>query len=219
MRRLIVLTILCAPLAGIAQMQSAAGQAHALFERDWEWRLRHQPELATTVGDHRFDDSLSDTTTAACRAAVEHERDMLSAIRAIDRDKLAGQDRISWDLFVDDKERKLATAQFSPCDPYPVTFLNALPVTLPRLVAQMPLRTEEDYRRYLARIGALPRHVDGLIEQMRDGMRTGWTAPKAVVRPVPAMLREMREGLVSGALAAPFRAIPATIDKEVREEL
>lgn len=219
MRRLIVLSILCAPLAGIAQMQSAAGRAHALFERDWEWRLRHAPELATTVGEHRFGDRLSDTSPSACRAALEHDREMLAAIRAIDRDALEGQDRLSYDLFVDDKERRLEAGAFVPCDPYPVTFLNALPVRLPQLVAQMPFRTEEDYRRYLARIRALPRHVDGLVEQMREGMRSGWTTPRAALRGVPAMLREMREQLAHGPLAAPFRAMPATIDKDVRDEL
>ncbi|HBI68868.1 MAG TPA: DUF885 domain-containing protein, partial [Massilia sp.] len=60
---------------------------------------------------------------------------------------------------------------------------------------------------------------DGLVEQLREGMRTGWTAPKASVRALPDMLRSMRDGLMDGALAAPFKRIPATIDPEVREQL
>jgi uncharacterized protein (DUF885 family) len=202
-----------------ATAQSESEQAQALFERDWEWHLRYQPELATAVGEHRYDDQLSDTSLAASRAATDHERRMLDAIRAIDREQLAGQDRLSYDLFVDDKERKLAVAAFYPYDPQPVTSQTGPQVRLPQLVAQMPFTSEEHYRNYIARIEALPRHVDGLIEQMREGMRTGWTAPRAAVRDVPAMLREMREHLVDGPLGAPFRAIPGTLDKEVRDEL
>jgi uncharacterized protein (DUF885 family) len=217
MRRLFAIVFLLIPLAAAAQ--GVAEQAHALFERDWQWRLRHQPELATSVGDHRYDDSLADTSLVASRAATEHEHRMLDAIHAIDRSQLAGQDRISYDLFVDDKERKLAGAAFYPYDPYPITAQNGLHVRLPQLVAQMPFATEADYRNYIARLQALPRHVDGLVEQMRYGMRNGWTAPKVIMQPVPALLRALREHLADGPVGAPLRAIPATIDKEVRDKL
>ncbi|MFL6674451.1 MAG: DUF885 domain-containing protein [Massilia sp.] len=218
MRRLCAILVLCAPLAASAG-ETAADQAQVLFDRDWQWRMQHQPEFATTVGDHRFDARLSDTSLAASREALAHEKRMLDAIRQVDRDQLKGQDRLSYDLFVDDKERKLAAARFYPYDPQPITAQDGIHVRLPQLVAQMPFATETDYRNYIARLDALPRHVDGLVEQMREGMRSGWTAPKAVVGPVPAMLREMRENLVEGALGEPFRRIPATIPKEVRDEL
>lgn len=217
MRRLLAILAIYAPLAAAAD--SAADQAHALFERDWQWRLRHQPELATSIGDHRFDDKLADTSLNGLRAATEHEHRMFDAINAIDRDQLAGQDRISYDLFLDDKERKLAAAAFYPYDPYPITAQNGLHIRLPQLVAQMQFADEADYRNYIARLQALPRHVDGLIEQMRYGMRNGWVAPKVVMQPLPALLRAMREHLADGPLGAPLRALPATIDKDVREQL
>jgi uncharacterized protein (DUF885 family) len=218
MRRLFAILALFAPLAAGAA-DSAADQARALFDRDWQWRLQQQPEFATTIGDHRYDARLSDTSLAAVRESTAHEKRMLDAIRDIDRSQLTGQDRLSYDLFVDDKERKLAAAAFYPYDPQPVTAQDGIHIRFPQLVAQMPFATELDYRNYIARLEALPRHVDGLVEQMREGMRTGWTAPKIIVRPVPALLREMREHLVDGALGAPFRRIPATIPKEVRDEL
>jgi uncharacterized protein (DUF885 family) len=217
MRRLFALLVLFAPLA--AHADSAAEQAHALFERDWQWRLAEQPELATLVGEHRYDDKLSDTSLSAARKATEHERRMLDAVKAIDRGQLSGQDLISYDLFVDDKERKLAAAAFYPFDPYPVTAQDGPQVRLPHMVARMPFASESDYRNYIARLQALPRHVDGLIEQMRYGMRNGWTAPKAIMQPLPALLKAMREHLADGPLGAPFRALPASIDKPVREQL
>jgi uncharacterized protein (DUF885 family) len=217
MRRLFAILILCAPLAAVAE--TPAEQAHALFERDWQWHLRHLPEQATGIGDHRYDDSLSDTSLAGQRSATEHEKKMLDAIRAIDRSQLPVQDQISYDLFVDDKERKLAAASFYPYDPYPLTAQNGLQVRLPQLVAQMQFANEADYRSYIARLQSVPRHVDGLIEQVRFGMRNGWTAPKVIMQAVPGQLHALREHLADGPVGAPLRALPATIDKEVREQL
>jgi uncharacterized protein (DUF885 family) len=218
MRKLFATLVLLAPfVCGAAD--TAAHQAHALFERDWEWRLRHQPELATTLGDHRFDALLSDTSLAARQEKIDHDRRMLEAALLIDRAQLEGQDRISWDLFVAARERDLALAALLPVDPHPLTAHDGIHVRLPQLVAQMPFATEADYRRYIARLEALPRHVDGLVEQMREGVALGWVAPKAAVQALPAALQALRERLPEGPLAAPFNRIPSTIEPEVRAGL
>jgi uncharacterized protein (DUF885 family) len=218
MRRLLVLLVLFSSLShGIAH--GATGQAAALFERDWQWRLEHQPEYATTLGERRYNDRLSDLSLAAVRARREHLRTMLEDARAIERAGLPPQERLSLELFVFDQERQLATLAFTPVDPQLLTGWDGLPVRLPRLVAQTPFAGEEDYRNYIARLNALPGHVDGLIEQLREGVRSGWTAPKSSMRAVPEQLRVLRERLVEGPLGAPLRRIPATIDARLREEL
>ena len=226
MRRFFSTIILLGPLLAFAAKlepvtvsASAAEQARALFERDWQWRLQNQPELATSVGDHRYDGELSDTSLAAAARALEHERRMLEQARRIDREQLEGQDRLSLDLFVGDKERRLAGAAFVAFDPQPISAQDGLQFRFPQLLAQMPFVTEDDYRNYLARLNALPRHIDGIIEQMREGMRTGWVAPKAIMAALPDQLRALREHLADGAIGAPLRRMPATIAPEARERL
>jgi uncharacterized protein (DUF885 family) len=216
MRRLFLLFAL---LASLSHAHGAPGQAAALFERDWQWRLEHQPEYATTLGERRYNDRLSDLSLAAVRARREHLRAVLDDARAIERTGLSPQERLSLELFVFDQERQLATLAFTPVDPQLLTSWDGLPVRLPRLVAQTPFASEEDYRNYIARLNALPGHVDGLIEQLREGLRSGWTAPKISMRAVPDQLRVLRERLDEGPLGAPLRRIPATIDGKVREEL
>jgi uncharacterized protein (DUF885 family) len=209
--------------AGTSPGNSAAdnvkAQASALFQRDWEWRLAHQPEMATSIGEHRHDGQLSDTSLAGQGAALEHERRMLELVRQLDRGLLGGQDLLSYDLFVADKERQLARAAFVPFDPQPITAREGIHIRLPQLAAQMPFITEDDYRAWIARLNAAPRHIDGIIEQMREGMRTGWTAPKVLVALLPAQLRALREHLGDGALSDPFRRMPATIPPAAREQL
>lgn len=206
------------PAAVVAALPPSE-QARALFERDWQWRLRNQPEFATAVGEHRYDALLSDTSLAGAAKALEHERRMLELARPIDRDALSEQERLSLDLFVADKERLLAGAAFVPFDPQPISAQDGFQWRFPQLVAQMPFYSEEDYRNYLSRLQALPHYIDGVIEQMREGMRTGWTVPQAIVTPLPAQLRALREHLPDGALAAPLRRLPATIAPDQRERL
>jgi uncharacterized protein (DUF885 family) len=215
---LLAATVLLAPPHAAAS-DSVKDQARALFERDWQWRLRRQPELATGIGDHRYDAQLSDVSPAGQRAALDHERRMLELARQLDRGQLAGQDLLSLELFVADKEAKLAQAALAPVDPQPLTARDGIHLRLPQLAAQMPFFSEDDYRVYIARLNAAPRHIDGLVEQMREGMRTGWTAPKVLVAPLPAQLRALREHLGDGALSEPFRRLPATIPQAAREQL
>ena len=216
---LVLFTALFHGLAHAAPAPGASGQAAALFERDWQWQLQTHPEYATTIGDRRHNDRLSDTSLAASRAARDTAKIMLDEARAIEREGSGPQERLSLDLFIFDKERQLALLAFHPFDPQPITAWDGLHVRLPRLVAQTPFATAEDYRNYIARLRALPAHVDGLVEQLREGMRTGWTAPKASVRAVPDLLRTMRGQLLEGPLAAPFKRVPATIDPALRDEL
>jgi len=218
MRRLFALLVLFTALFH-SVARGASEDAKALFKRDWEWQLQQQPEYATTIGDARYNARLSDTSLAASKATLEHARTALADARALDRSGLNAQERLSLDLFMFDKERQLALFAFHPFDPQPISAWDGLHVRLPRLVAQMPFAGEEDYRNYIARLDALPAHVDGIIEQLREGMRTGWTAPKASMRALPDLLRTLRERLADGPLSAPFRRIPATIDAAIREQL
>jgi len=214
MRRLVILLLLLSALFHGAA-HSAPGAAAALFERDWQWRLEQSPEYATAFGERRHNDRLSDLSLSAARARREHARVMLEEARS----GLSAQERLSLDLFVFEKERQLATLAFTLVDPQLLTAWDGVQVRLPRLAAQTPFANEEDYRNYIARLNALPDHVDGLIEQLREGVRTGWTAPKASVRAVPDQLRALRERITDGPLAAPLYRIPATIEPAIRAQL
>ncbi|OON59467.1 hypothetical protein B0920_24125 [Massilia sp. KIM] len=226
MRRLIASLVLFVPIAcsavapaPAASTPSPAEQAKELFERDWQWQLRRHPERATGLGDARYNALLTDTSLAARAAAVEHERQMLEAARAIDPKELDGQLRLSWEVFVFDKQQRLAVKTLTPFDPLPLTSWDGPHVALPRLVAQMPFQTEEDYRAYIARMASVQPWVDGLIEQLRAGVRGGWTVPRVALHKLPDALRGLREGLREGPVGAPLKRIPASIAPETREQL
>ncbi|NML60389.1 DUF885 domain-containing protein [Massilia sp. RP-1-19] len=219
MRKLLAICVVSMLPLVAAAADTAEQPARSLYSADWQWRLRARPEYATAIGDHRFNNALSDSSLAASRAALLHHRAMLQQARAIVTERLPAQDRLSLELFIHEHDEILKQLAFYPYQLQPISNQDGLHIRFAQMVAQMPFTSESDYRNYLARLDAVPAHVDGLIEQMREGMVTGWVAPKTTIAGVPAMLRAMRESIESGALAAPFAAIPATITPALREEL
>src|SRR5688572_20323041 len=71
-----------------------------LFADEWEYELREDPEGATSVGDRRYDDRLTDRSEAAFERWRAHNREVLARIQAIDRSKLSPDDKLNYDLYL-----------------------------------------------------------------------------------------------------------------------
>lgn len=97
MRKAILLISLI--LVASSAVADEARKLHGLFDAEWEWLLRDAPEAATSIGDRRYDDRLSDRSAAAWQQRREHARQTLAAIKAIDRAKLSDEDKLNYDLF------------------------------------------------------------------------------------------------------------------------
>jgi uncharacterized protein (DUF885 family) len=212
----IVLSFLFAPMTLAATPQQ---QLKTLLDSDWQWTLRHRPEYATQIGDKRYNDRLSDTSLAASREINTHEKAMLDQIKQIDRNGLSGQDLISYDMFVYEKTRDVEATQFYEYNPQPLTHMDGIHISLPQLVGQMPFNNAKDYHNYLARLRAVPMHIDGIIEQMRQGMESGWVLPKVPAQQIPGQLTELVVKLDAGPIAEPFKKIPTTIPQSTRMRL
>src|SRR2546430_9247089 len=81
---------------GAAGAQTATEKAHALFDGYSEWQMRELPGYATMVGDHRYDDRLTDFSEAAIARRKASVADFAKQLQGIDRNALANQDRISY---------------------------------------------------------------------------------------------------------------------------
>ena len=185
----------------------------ALFDADWQWSLGRYPETATALGDARYNDRLTDTRLRAQLSNNRHEQDMLREALKIPAAGLDAQDQLALQLFIGDKQERLDAIAFYPTPVQPVSQLDGIQFSLPALVSHTPFSTAFDYYRYLARLHGLSAYVDGVIEQLRQGIKTGWVAPRVIIEPVPAQLRALRLPLQQGALAKPFQHFPANLAK------
>jgi hypothetical protein len=91
--------LLASTNAGASSAIQQATKLHALIEDEWQWTLREYPEFATSVGDPRYNDKLTDVSASAMDRRKAHERDLLKRVMEIDHSSLTGQDVLSYDLF------------------------------------------------------------------------------------------------------------------------
>ena len=62
------------------------------FHDYWEDVLEHSPEFASTIGDKRWNDKISDYSVKAINEGLEREQNFLMKLAAIDPAGLSGED-------------------------------------------------------------------------------------------------------------------------------
>jgi uncharacterized protein (DUF885 family) len=199
--------------------QDAARKLHDLFKEDWEWRLKEFPETATYLGDHRYNDRLTDRSFEALERRKARERDLLARIQALDRAGLTGQDVISYDLFLRDKQMAVEGQRFQD-ELLPINQMQGPHLEFAQLMDIMPRRSAPDYENYLARLHAFPTQIDQVIALMQRGLETKWTPPAGPLRSVPAQIEGQ---IVSDPAKSPlhraFEKFPAEIPEAARARL
>ena len=108
---------------------TAAAALDALYEEYFETRLRRYPSSATFNGNHRYDQQLENPARPAFEAeSRELQRSFLARARAINTDTLSAAQRLSYEIFVSDRELSLERLSF-PDRLLPIDQMNSMAST------------------------------------------------------------------------------------------
>jgi uncharacterized protein (DUF885 family) len=91
--RLTLALSLLIPIA--APAQTGTESLHKFFDRVFEEQLADQPEFATSIGRHEYDDRWSDLSKAGLDRRRAHLQAALEELRKFPTDGLSSQDRLS----------------------------------------------------------------------------------------------------------------------------
>jgi len=196
---------------------------NALVEEYFERELELSPMNATAIGDSRYDDRLDDSTSPGFREkAFGIERAFLDRARQIDAAALSPSVRISYEIFVSERERALEGQKFHE-EYMPFNQMTGLPMDLAVYgsgTGPQPFVTAGDYDRFLKRMRQFPGWADGAIAQMRTGMANGITLPRVVMAKVAPQLREIGAAkLEENIFWAPITAMPKEIAAKDRKRI
>ncbi len=204
------------PLAPVADR---VRDLHAIFQDYWQDKLKHDPEFASTIGDHRYDDQLSDFSADAYNDKIARGFRFLTRLGAIDTTGMTETDRLSQRLLVHDLVDQQEEAACKPWQT-PVTQLSGLPVDLPALVEMLPFNNAEDYDHYLARLRAVPHAFYQISYDMELGVEQHNTEPKLVMEKVLAQMQAIAaEKPENTAFAQPLHHFPASISAAQQAEI
>src|SRR5262245_13117650 len=84
---------------------------NSLFEQQYESDLREFPERATSFGDYRYNDKLSERSLAAILRREKTDEAFLARLKAISTAGFPEQDQLSHDLLVRGLEQRIADFQ------------------------------------------------------------------------------------------------------------
>ena len=170
------------PKAG-SSVEARRAELNRLLNDEWEYTLRTEPELATRVGDNRYNDRLSDFSDKAIAESIEHARQELAKFEAIDTAGFPEQERLNQALMVRSLREGLESAKFKDWE-MPATQFGGIHLWYPSLPYDSPFRNVKDYEDYISRLHQMPHALDQAMGHMRDGLRDHLMPPKFLLEKV-----------------------------------
>jgi uncharacterized protein (DUF885 family) len=180
-----------------------------LLDDDWAFSLEHSPLLATSVGDHRFDDRMPSVSKEELDAQERHLRSVAERLAAIDRARLTGEDRVSHDVLSANVKDGLAALRFRTVR-LPFNSDSGFHTDLLQLPDDMPLATVKDYENYIARLKAFPRYFEEQTARMKEGLADGFTQPRVTLEGYDGTASRQDVKASESAFFAPFKSLPAS---------
>lgn len=190
-----------------------------IIEREWEYSLESIPEIATFLGDHRYNDRLSDFSENAMLKREEHCEEVLKELKNINISDLSEENSLNYYLFLEKTENELKDFKFKSYY-FMINQMEGIQANLPHMIMMMPDKTEKDFENYLSRLNKLPEHIDQTISILRKGLIEKYTVPYAAMANVPSQ--------IMGQIPANFKDSPyydlisgdkTNLSNELREKI
>jgi uncharacterized protein (DUF885 family) len=187
---------------------------NSLFAEIWEDRLSHSPEFASSIGDKRYNDQLTDYSVGAYNEELARGRDYIVRLSSIDTTGMDDQDALSRDLMVRDLVEQQEQAEFKPWE-MPVDQFNGLQTELPQLVTLISFDTVKDYDDYTARLAKIPTAFDQISANMNAGVEDGRVPPKYLLEKVLVQVNAIATAKPEDTpFAQPLKKFPAGISAD-----
>ncbi len=174
-----------------SQQAAKPARLNALYEQYWEEQLKLNPLQATFQGDNRYNDQLPNFLSKQYRDQDRaFTQRWLKTVEGVGADGLAGQDLLSYQIFVRDAKLSLESLQF-PTWQQPINqFYNfaSTAVQLGSGTGAQPFKTVADYENWRKRAAKIPAIFDQAIANSREGVKNGVVQPKALMVKVTSQL-------------------------------
>jgi len=207
-----------APASASTPASRAAAALHELINTAWQREMREDPLEASLDGFHQYDGLWPNVSPDTL--AREHQEDIetLESLAAIDPSLLAGEDRVSYDLF---KYRYQMQVQDYDLKGYlmPVNELDGIQ-TLQALTHTLRFENATDYRNYLHRLETFKPFMDETIALLEQGVKEGMTEPQVVMKRVPHQIAAyVVTDVTQSPLYGPFKQMPDIIPAAEQAQL
>ena len=194
-------------------------QLDELLAEHWEYALKRSPEMASTLGDKRYNDRWSDRSPEAIEADLAATKDFLARFEAISTTGLPEQSVLDQQIMVRQLRQRVDEARFEEWL-MPVTQFGGVHLRLPQLVSQLSFKTAKDYEDYLTRLTTIPAVFEQAMVLMKRGIEKQLVPPKILLLQCVAQSEGLaRAKPADSPFAEPVKKFPEAIAKPDQERL
>jgi uncharacterized protein (DUF885 family) len=192
---------------------------NSIFHEYWENYLAHNPEFASSIGDMRFNDKVTDYSVKAINDELEAGMNLLLRLAAIDPTGFTDQEKTSRDLLLRKLTDNQEAAEYKEWE-MPVNQMDGIYDDYPQLVTQLPFKTVKDYDDWIARLHAIPSAFSQVSQNMTIGMDDHRVPPKYLLQKVLDQVQTLAtQKPEDSPLALPLKKFPATIPAADQERI
>jgi uncharacterized protein (DUF885 family) len=198
---------------------SEAERLQEFIDLYFQYFLNEQPEFATYLGIPIGQDRWSDNSL---EAEAKQEKDLLrglAVLETFDRSALEGEDRLNYDLMLDELRSQKEGMRFSG-KYLAINQMGGVHSQVAQIMAVMPARSTRDYENIVARLEGVPRQVSNTLERLEKGLEVGVTPPRVTLRDVPQQVRNLVvEDPMTSPLLRAFTTFPEAVPEADRGRL
>lgn len=184
---------------------SADARFKAIYTAEWKWREEQLPD--TEDAQRQIQDHLPKTDPATQAMRLSMWQDVLRKLDAIPVAELSPAERLNYAVYHPQIETLIAGQQFRDFEMpanADTTFWTDLGYT-----ARRPYRTVQDYRNWIAQMKDIPRYFHEQVDEMRRGLKRGFTPPQVTLQGRDASLTTVTEATPEASLFyTPFKDMP-----------
>ncbi|MCB0412272.1 MAG: DUF885 domain-containing protein [Bdellovibrionales bacterium] len=154
-----------------------------LLESHWQETLKHSPEMATSMGETKYNDQWSDHSVAEIEADRKWLLQTKLALNKISFKKLSEDGQLNYQLFERELDLDIEGKKFSGAY-LEVDQMGSWMTELPETLKRMPMKTDRDFVNILARLEKVPTLIAQVTERLKEGLKRGVTPPQVTLSPI-----------------------------------
>jgi len=168
---------------------TAGQKLHALLDSDWQRYLKNNPEIASYLGDKRYNQSWEDKSLDAILIRHQQNLAVLEDLKTINYQALSDSDKINYDLFKWQIQSNIDEFNFSPYL-MPINQMMGSVQSIDAFADFFSFASVQDYQDWLVRLQQLPELINQTISLMNEGMKRGVVPPKIIISRIPAHIEK-----------------------------
>ncbi|WP_038622779.1 DUF885 family protein [Dyella jiangningensis] len=191
--------------------QDAAARFKQIYDTEWTWR-NSQAGIASSGEATPNGGRLDNVDAASQQKRQDYWQKVLKDLDGVDVKQLSPEDQVNYAIYRAQIQNLLAVQTFKQWQ-MPFNSDSAFWSDLGYVLEGDNLRTEQDYKRYIERLGQVPSYFNQQIDNMRDGLARGFSVPREVLngRDVSiASVAELKDPTKS-SFYKPFEKMPTSI--------